>query len=502
MIAKDIIRNRYSEKCLFGMPFIRKNDIGDKREIEGFVSMELSKRDFDICPPSAFNIKQYMTNPQVWYNHDHWLDKSGNPINIGRTLELYEAKLDIIDSDNPSDSYVVLDIEKNLPVGYVSNERAEALGLKQGDVGLWAKIRIDVDEVWEEIVKGRLNAFSWQGKAEISEVWDSDKGRFVRMCEAVDLFEISVVTVPANEKAIFQIVKSFVGALAEKPTEKQRESVKKVLINVTGDFSITDMVEGHYHVVQAEVVNGMIVGKTVLTSGHTEDHLHAVNALLDNPVTNKSNVGEHFHKFNNIVYKNLAIQKGLNMSIPVRKFVIDFMDLPVATEATLWKFSNEDIEKLLGDNNNIDRLLSAFIWVNEDVEPYKFIEEVGYRLNPEAVQLPIGKLIDGKVTAIWLGVASAMAKIFGANGGIEFATYDFKEAYNHLSKYFKKFGKVPPKMKNYDYTGFSDFLKSTGIEKEEDLHSVLGEVNLWRSKTMDFDTITRKAMISIKKPEI
>ena len=62
------------------------------RIIEGMVSMELSKRDFDICPASAFNIKQYMENPQVWYNHQMW-NSDGNDIPIGITLELYSITI-------------------------------------------------------------------------------------------------------------------------------------------------------------------------------------------------------------------------------------------------------------------------------------------------------------------------------------------------------------------------------------------------------------------------
>ena len=62
--------------------------------IEGIVSMEISKRDFDICPPSAFKIDQYMQNPQVWYNHDLWSDGKGNYIPIGKTLELHRITLE------------------------------------------------------------------------------------------------------------------------------------------------------------------------------------------------------------------------------------------------------------------------------------------------------------------------------------------------------------------------------------------------------------------------
>ena len=66
------------KKVRFGMELVRKDFAN--HIIEGFVSMELSNRDFDICPPSAFNIKQFLENGQVWYNHQLWNDGNGNLI--------------------------------------------------------------------------------------------------------------------------------------------------------------------------------------------------------------------------------------------------------------------------------------------------------------------------------------------------------------------------------------------------------------------------------------
>ena len=170
--------------------------------------------------------------------------------------------------------------------GLIDQERAKALELKSGDKGLWTKIRIDIPEIQEMIEKGTLNSFSWQGRVELSEVWSTEHERMVTSCDSVDLLEISVVTVPANEKSYFNIAKSFIGKLAKQEPIKKEENLNE------NEFLVTTELEkdGHYHLLKLELIDGVFVGRSTKTIDG-EEHTHAVNSLSDMTVTNKSNVG-------------------------------------------------------------------------------------------------------------------------------------------------------------------------------------------------------------------
>lgn len=50
---------------------------------------------------------------------------------------------------------------------------------------------------------------------------------------------------------------------------------------------------------------------------------------------------------------------------------------------------------------------------------------------------------------VWRGVATAMAALLGARGGVNIPEKDKKGVYNHLAKHYKQFDREPPELKEY-----------------------------------------------------
>ena len=123
------------------------------REIEGYFTTIHEDREGESFDPEWFRDTiskggNYYNNPIVLYNHD-------NDRVIGK-----------VDVDS----------------------------LKIDKVGVRCIAQISDDDVWAQIDRGELNAFSWMGFADYEN-------------KAIDLVEISVVTTPVNGKAIFAIKK-------------------------------------------------------------------------------------------------------------------------------------------------------------------------------------------------------------------------------------------------------------------------------------------------------
>jgi len=152
--------------------------IGEKeRFIEGYASTDSFDRVGDSISPEAFRpgMESFMRNPIVLFNHDF---------------------------DRPIGKVVDYRIDKDR---------------------LWIKVEIargtrDVDEVWSLIEQGVLNAFSVATThGIIGEIDDEKRNRINRW----DLAEISVVTVPANEEALFNVSKVKILKSLKKEMEKE-----------------------------------------------------------------------------------------------------------------------------------------------------------------------------------------------------------------------------------------------------------------------------------------
>ena len=152
-------------------------------EIEWYASTKDKDRMNDIVEPSAFEdtIKQYMTNPIVLLQHD--MDKP-----IGNVIE---ASID--------------------------------------DKGLFIKARIteDTDWVFSKLKNWVLRTFSIWYRVKDFETEENTDAEwnyvFTNIIKALELFEISLVSVPANP---FALVKSFDSCFA-KEEEQEEEKVEE-----------------------------------------------------------------------------------------------------------------------------------------------------------------------------------------------------------------------------------------------------------------------------------
>lgn len=89
------------------------------------------------------------------------------------------------------------------------------------------------------------------------------------------------------------------------------------------------------------------------------------------------------------------------------------------------------------DDGNIDfdTYEKAFFWVVAEADD----KQGDYKL-------PFADVIDGKLTAVWNGVAAAMGALNGAQGGVKMPDADREPVYEQIGKYYKKFSKDQPEL--------------------------------------------------------
>lgn len=190
-----------------------------RRLIEGYASTRDLDRTGEVVEPGAFadSLKEFMTNPVLTYMHD-W----SNP--IGKALD---ARID--------------------------------------EVGLF--IRAEISEtaakVWKLIEEGILRAFSIGYEVVEEKVFDG-----VNHILKLALFEVAVVSIPANRRALFSVSKALEKgddlvldheksiAGKEKPQPKDRAKETHA-----DDFSEEEMIEAH--AVLEEVMERLEGGESV-----------------------------------------------------------------------------------------------------------------------------------------------------------------------------------------------------------------------------------------------
>ena len=157
-------------------------------EIEWYASTKDKDRMNDVVEPTAFEetLKQYMTNPIVLLQHD--MDKP-----IGNVIE---ASID----------------EKGLFIK--------------------AKITEDTDWVFSKLKNGVLRTFSiWYSVKDYETIENVDaewKYSYTNIIKALELFEISLVSVPANPFALIKSFDSCFKAEEEMETAEEEKPVETV----------------------------------------------------------------------------------------------------------------------------------------------------------------------------------------------------------------------------------------------------------------------------------
>lgn len=117
-----------------------------------------------------------------------------------------------------------------------------------------------------------------------------------------------------------------------------------------------------------------------------------------------------------------------------------FGDLPLADAGVAWNgpgAAKRVMEWAGGsDDLNWSKYRKAFAWYDANAMQKR-----------ESYKLPFADVIDDQLVAVWRGVAAAMGALLGARQEVDIPEEDRKAAYNHMARYYEKFGKKTPEFK-------------------------------------------------------
>lgn len=183
------------ERCSYSTTRMEKKKTDKGFYISGFASSSTTDRDSDAIDPKLFDLETYKKNPQLWVNHSLWNDGKGNGISVGVVEDVIAVKVAFKEGDTHAK---LLDLVTDEVVR--DDVSIDEFLFKNGEAGLWVVCKIEEADVIALVETKRLNAFSWSGTSQRKR-----NGAI----KSIDLWEISLVNVPANQKAVFRIGKSF-----------------------------------------------------------------------------------------------------------------------------------------------------------------------------------------------------------------------------------------------------------------------------------------------------
>ena len=178
--------------------------------IKGYASTNDQDRAGDVVHPSAWSkggIGNYENNPIILFNHDYH-----NP--IGKTTEL---------------------------------------GVDERGLKIKGKISKSAGKITELVKEGVLGAFSVGFRVKDADYIEETDGYSIKDAE---LFEISVVSVPANQAATFSVAKSF-------DSENEYMNWKNDFVKITGQSIDIDSPE--------ETVNQTVIKETEMSENNEKD---------------------------------------------------------------------------------------------------------------------------------------------------------------------------------------------------------------------------------------
>jgi hypothetical protein len=115
-----------------------------------------------------------------------------------------------------------------------------------------------------------------------------------------------------------------------------------------------------------------------------------------------------------------------------QRMVNEFADLPIAPEETEWTWDAAAQNAIL-ESGGWDLYRAAHLWS----DPERAEVKDGYKL-------AIALMVNGRLHAVWRGVAAAMSVLNGGRGGADITEQERQDAYRHLVRYYEKLGKEPP----------------------------------------------------------
>lgn len=129
-------------------------------------------------------------------------------------------------------------------------------------------------------------------------------------------------------------------------------------------------------------------------------------------------------------------------SSPETAAVVRYEDTPTADEDRAWdgaaavdrmrRWASSDGS---GDKDTMDwpKYRRGFTWYDAEAPD-----------NFGSYKLPHHDVDDGRLVAVWRGVAAAMAVVHGGRGGPDIPDEDLRPAHNHLARHYRQFDREPP----------------------------------------------------------
>ena len=172
----------------------------DVIRISGFASVESADRHGDRVDPREFRISQFMTSPTLLVNHAFWNDANGNKVSVGTVTSMNAVSV------RASADPLMWDLFDLDTENFVSSfPKSSSPNLVAGSRGLFVRADVTQPDIVGKVARGELSAFSWRGMAHISPL--NEEGT-QRSLYDIDLWEVSLVNIPANQDATFVIGKS------------------------------------------------------------------------------------------------------------------------------------------------------------------------------------------------------------------------------------------------------------------------------------------------------
>lgn len=526
--------NLKTDRVKFYCDFPHEVIKGEKHLIKGFVSMNTLDRAADLVPPEAFDLDTYMTNPIIKYNHEWYKDANGNKQTVGHALFVYEAE--IVDIED-KDFWGI----KNLSTDKVTDsfKKSRLTSVVPGVRGLWTVGQITQEKVWESILRGEMQTFSWAGYARIAYL-KIGKEEF-RVFTAIDLHEYSPVFVPCNPQATFDIASEISKALSEK--EQGDDEIDYEYLSVHS-ISFSDEVysseRAHNWLLDKGfepkgIVNSTEGSETYLINdaiGFAHDEFYSLTPekgvflrvgygylrdseedgdVEEDGDEEKSYICECLdckHVLESEEHcRDITCPKcggemrrkerpgvGRGFEEEISKAVVPFKKWSKAPAGAQWSFRAEDGNRII-EKGGWEQFKAAHTWFNGKLGN---VPEVKY-----AYKLPHHKYdMDGGFKTFLRGVMAGMAIINGARGGSDIPDNERKGCYNHLAKHYKEYGKEPPSFKSMSWKEFILFHKDQDIEFDEDEFALSVDSMLDACKTADeFVSYVQENLISDVRDE-
>jgi len=399
--------------------------------VKGFVSMKSEDRHGDNIDPRIFDIDGFMSNPQLFFDHKKWRRKDGNEVNIGRVTSMHAVKVRKKRLDDNRAKFELVDLRGDREV--VDTVTEEDFQLKNGDRGLWVVCHVMEPDAVDLVEQGRVNAFSWRGF-----LFEKSSGERVK----ADLHEVSLVLVPANQRALFAIGKNF-----DSPEDYLGESVivtpqGSAFLLVEQDGVVTVERSREKFVVVWQRDNGM--GEDIIRLSdavHTREEavtvarkFDASSVVLVMRLTDRdTEFGDPIYEVTDVV-QSTSLQRnfGDDTAAAVDKGAISYNrahrgGTPVAARGRAWD-AYEEIRKA-----DVDDLGTMSAWV----DPKNANDKTSYRL--------LHHTAADNCAVVWDGVKSAMEALLDTYSDTQIPKGDRRAVYNHLARHYRDdFDEEPP----------------------------------------------------------